>query len=129
MILAFQINRTKRVSSLQMSDSTYIASDLKLIGVFNAPEQTVVIAGRFEGEMTAGSVEITSNAVFEGLVRASEMFVAGRFNGVMETDNLTVSEKAVIAGELVTHALSVDAGADISGTVRRKPNQISSSSS
>ena len=104
-----------------MSDSTYIASDLELTGVFNAPGQTVVIAGQFEGEMTAGSVEITSNAVFVGLVRASEIIVAGRFNGVLETDQLTVSEDAVIVGELVTHALSVDAGADISGTVRRKP--------
>ena len=105
-----------------MSDSTYIASDLKLTGVFNAPGQTVIISGQFEGEMTAGSVEITSNAVFEGLVRASEMVVAGRFNGVLETDHLSVSEHAVIVGELVTHALSVDAGADISGTVRRKPD-------
>lgn len=112
-----------------MSDSTFIASDLKLIGVFNAPGQTVVIAGQFEGEMTAGSVEIAKDAVFEGLVRASEMFVAGRFNGVLETDNLTVSEEAVIAGELVTHALTVEAGADISGSVRRKPYQTSSSSS
>ena len=111
-----------------MSDATYIGVDLKLTGVFNAPGQTVVIAGCFEGEMTAGSVEIAKDAVFEGLVRATEMVISGRFNGVLETDHLTVSEPAVIAGELVTHALSVDAGADISGTVRRKPNQTSSSS-
>ena len=112
-----------------MSDSTYIAVDLKLTGVFHAPGQTVVIAGHYEGEMTAGSVEITKDAVFEGLVRATEMDIAGRFNGVLETDHLTVSEQAVVAGEIVAHALSVDAGADISGTVRRKPNQTSSSSS
>ena len=36
-----------------MSDSTYIGVDLKLTGVFNAPGQTVFIAGHFEGEMTA----------------------------------------------------------------------------
>ena len=112
-----------------MSDATYIGVDLKLTGVFNAPGQTVVIAGCFEGEMTAGSVEIAENAVFEGLVRATEMVISGRFNGVLEADQLTVSEQAIIAGELVTHALSVDAGADISGTVRRKPDQTSSSSS
>ena len=112
-----------------MSDSTYIGVDLKLTGVFHAPGQTVVIAGRFEGEMTAGSVEITKEAVFEGLIRATEMDIAGRFNGVLETDNLTISEQAVVAGEMVAHALSVDAGADISGTVRRKPDQTSSSSS
>ena len=112
-----------------MSDATYIGVDLKLTGVFNAPGQTVVIAGYFEGEMTAGSVEIAKDAVFEGLVKATEMVIAGRFNGVLETDHLIVSEPAVIAGELVTHALSVDAGADISGTVRRKPDQTSSSSS
>ena len=111
-----------------MSDATYIAADLKLTGVFNAPGQTVVIAGSFEGEMTAGSVEIAEDAIFEGLVRATEMIIAGRFNGVLETDQLTVAESAVIAGELVTHALSVDAGADISGSVRRKPDQRSSSS-
>ena len=112
-----------------MSDATYIGVDLKLTGIFNAPGQTVVIAGCFEGEMTAGSVEIGENAVFEGLARATEMVISGRFNGVLEADQLTVSEQAVIAGELVTHALSVDAGADISGTVRRKPDQTSSSSS
>ena len=112
-----------------MSDSTYIGVDLKLTGVFNAPGQTVFIAGHFEGEMTAGSVEIAEDAVFEGLVRTTEMTIAGRFNGVLETDLLTISEPAVVAGELVTHSLSVDAGANISGTVRRKPDQISSSSS
>ena len=69
MILAFQARQTKRKSSLQDEDSTYIASDLKLTGVFNAPGQTVVIAGQFEGEMTAGSVEITSDAVFVGWSR------------------------------------------------------------
>ena len=36
-----------------MSDSTFIAADLKLTGMFHAPGQTVVIAGQFEGEMIA----------------------------------------------------------------------------
>ena len=67
-----------------MSDATYIGVDLKLTGVFNAPGQTVVIAGCFEGEMTAGSVEIAEDAVFEGLVRATEMVISGRSNGVLE---------------------------------------------
>ena len=112
-----------------MSDSSYIAGDLKLTGVFYAPGQTVVIAGQFEGEMTAGTVEITDGAVYEGLVRATAITVSGKFNGVLEADSLTITEQAVVAGELVTHALSVDSGADISGTVRRKPVQTKSSSS
>ena len=112
-----------------MSDSTFIADDLKLTGVFHAPGQTVVISGQFEGEMTAGMVEISHGAVFEGLVRAGTIKVGGRFNGVLETDNLRITETAIVAGELITHALSVDSGADISGTVRRKPDQTKSSSS
>ena len=112
-----------------MSDSSFIASDLKLTGVFYAPGQTVVIAGQFEGEMTAGTIEIAEGGIYEGLVRASTIMVGGRFNGVLEADSLTISEQAVVAGELVTHALSVDSGADISGTVRRKPDQTKSSSS
>ena len=108
---------------------TFIAGDLSLTGVFHAPGQTVVVAGRFEGEMTAGTVEIAEGAVYEGLVRAATITVGGRFNGVLEADSLTISDKAVVAGELVTHALSVDSGADISGTVRRKPDHIKSSSS
>lgn len=112
-----------------MSDSTFIASDLKLTGVFHAPGQTVVIAGQFEGEMTAGTVEIAQGAVYEGLVRASSITIGGRFTGMAEADNLSISDRAIVAGELVTHALSVDSGADIAGTVRRKPDQTKSSSS
>ena len=112
-----------------MSDSTFIAADLKLTGMFHAPGQTVVIAGQFEGEMIADTVEIAQDAVFEGLIRASTVTVGGRFNGVLEADSLTISEAAIVAGELITHALSVDSGADITGTVRRKPHQTNSSSS
>lgn len=49
------VNRpATQTNRFPMSDSTYIGVDLKLTGVFHAPGQTVVIAGRFEGEMTAG---------------------------------------------------------------------------
>jgi cytoskeletal protein CcmA (bactofilin family) len=34
---------------------------------------------------------------------------------------LTVSDGALVAGEIITQALIVDSGADISGTVMRKP--------
>ena len=112
-----------------MSDSTFIAADLNLTGVFHAPGQTVVISGQFEGEMTAGTVEISQGAVYEGLVRANTIIISGRFNGLLDAESLTITEQAIVAGELVTHALSVDSGADISGTVRRKPDQIKSSSS
>ena len=121
--------RQGQTIELAMSDSTFIAADLKLTGMFHAPGQTVVIAGRFEGEMIADTVEIAQDAVFEGLIRASTVTVGGRFNGVLEADSLTISEAAIVAGELITHALSVDSGADISGTVRRKPDQTNSSSS
>ena len=67
-----------------MSDSTFIADDLKLTGVFHAPGQTVVIAGQFEGEMTAGMVEISHGAVFDGLIKASTITVGGQFKGWLE---------------------------------------------
>ena len=121
--------RQGQTIELAMSDSTFIAADLKLTGMFHAPGQTVVIAGQFEGEMIADTVEIAQDAVFEGLIRASTINVGGRFNGVLEADSLTISEAAIVAGELITHALSVDSGADSSGTVRRKPDQTNSSSS
>ena len=104
-----------------MSDSTYIDSDLKLRGILKAEGQLVVIAGTFEGELEARDVVIEETGKCQGFLRANSVAVAGQFNGIIDAVSLNVSDGAVVAGEIITEALAVDSGADISGTVMRKP--------
>ena len=104
-----------------MSDSTYIDSTLKLRGLLKAEGQLVVIAGAFEGELDAKDIVIEEGGHCQGFVRAQTVTVAGKFTGIIETHSLHISDAAIVAGEIVTEALVVDSGADISGTVMRKP--------
>ncbi len=104
-----------------MSDSTYIDSSLSLRGILKAEGQLVVIAGSFEGEVEAGEVVIEEGGHCQGLLRADTVTVAGKFTGIIESQSLNVSDAGMVAGEIITQALAVDSGADISGTVMRKP--------
>jgi cytoskeletal protein CcmA (bactofilin family) len=104
-----------------MSDSTYIDSSLRLRGILKAKGQLVVIAGTFEGELEAGDVVIEEGGHCQGFLRANTVTVAGQFTGIIDSQSLTVSDGALVAGEIITQALIVDSGADISGTVMRKP--------
>ena len=104
-----------------MSDSTYIDNTLKLRGLLKAEGQLVVIAGSFEGEVEAGDIVIEEGGHCQGFMRAQTVSVAGKFTGIIEAHSLQVKDAAVVAGEIITEALVVDSGADISGTVMRKP--------
>ena len=104
-----------------MSDSTYIDKTLKLRGLLKAEGQLVIIAGSFEGEIEAKDIIIEEGGHCQGFVRAQTVSVTGKFTGIIEAHNLHVNDAAVVAGEIVTEALVVDSGADISGTVMRKP--------
>ena len=103
-----------------MSDSTYIDNTLKLRGLLKAESQLVIIAGSFEGEIEAKDLIIEEGGHCQGFVRAQTVSVTGKFTGIIEAHSLHVNDAAVVAGEIVTEALVVDSGADISGTVMRK---------
>ena len=103
-----------------MSDSTYIDNTLKLRGLLKAEDQLVIIAGSFEGEIEAKDIIIEEGGHCQGFVRAQTVSVTGKFPGIIEAHSLHVNDAAVVAGEIVTEALVVDSGADISGTVMRK---------
>lgn len=105
-----------------MSDSTYIDNTLKLRGLLKAEGQLVVIAGSFEGEVEAEDIVIEEGGHCQGFMRAQTVSVAGKFTGIIEAHSLQVKDAAVVAGEIITEALVVDSGADISGTVMRKPS-------
>ena len=50
-----------------MSDTTLIASDMALSGILHAKDQTVIIEGRFEGEVHADNIFVHTGARFEGV--------------------------------------------------------------
>ena len=110
-----------------MSDATFIARDLKLRGILKAETQSVTIQGGFEGELYAKSITILAPAICEGFMVAEQVQIKGRFSGILHCDNLVVQDEARISGEIVTDAIAIDSGADVTATVtRRTPQQKAS---
>ena len=103
-----------------MSDSTLIASDMALSGILHAKDQTVIIEGRFEGEVHADNIFVHTGARFEGVAVTKTAEIDGVFAGILETDALIVHDNAKMSGEIIADSLVIDSGADITGVVTRK---------
>ncbi len=107
-----------------MSDVTIITSDMKMRGILDAKDDSVVIEGSFVGEIIAKRVFINKSGKFEGLLKSYETEIDGFFNGVLETENLIISENGEVAGEIFAEGLSIDAGASFSGQVAGNLEQL-----
>lgn len=110
-----------------MSDVSYIGPDLKLRGILEASHQTVIIEGRFEGEIKARHLHIMQGSYCEAIIHTETAQIDGRFAGVLHTDTLGIGDSAEVGGELVVDAITIDTGANVSGQiVRRNPDMVNS---
>ena len=101
----------------KMSDVIIIPNEMKMRGILDANEESVVIEGSFVGEINAKKVYIINGGKFEGLINSKEIEIDGLFNGILKTNNLVVKENGKVAGEIFTDGLSIDIGAFFSGQV------------
>ena len=105
-----------------MSDVSIIGPDLKVRGVLDARHQTVIIEGRFEGEINAHHLHLAQGSYCEAIIHTQTAQIDGCFAGILYADSLAIGDAAQVGGELVTDALTVDSGAEVSGQiVRRNP--------
>ncbi len=81
-----------------MSEITYISEELVMEGNLDSAGSSVVVAGRFKGELRAKDVLLEANSIF---------------------DTLNVASSAKVEGNLKTNALSIDLGAEVSGSITR----------
>ena len=103
-----------------MSNATTIIEGMIMEGKLDAGEAPVLIAGHFTGELNANEVIVDPSGVFNGEINAQRVELAGNFNGKLITEVLAVGATAVIVGDLKSNSLTIELGAEVSGTIGRK---------
>ena len=102
-----------------MSETTYISEELVMEGTLDSAGSSVVVAGRFKGELRAKDVLLEANSIFDGNLIADQVTLGGLVKGEVAANILNVSSTARIEGNLKTNSLSIDLGAEVAGNISR----------
>tara|TARA_B100000579_G_C22798254_1_gene838316 strand:- start:1153 stop:1467 length:315 start_codon:yes stop_codon:yes gene_type:complete len=102
-----------------MSETTYISEELVMEGTLDSAGSSVVLAGRFKGEIRAKDVLLEANSIFDGNLIADQVTLGGLVKGEVAANTLNVASTARIEGNLKTNSLSIDLGAEVAGSISR----------
>jgi cytoskeletal protein CcmA (bactofilin family) len=102
-----------------MTEITYISEELVMEGNLDSAGSSVVVAGRFKGELRAKDVLLEANSIFDGNLVADKVTLGGLVKGEVSANTLNVASSAKVEGNLKTNALSIDLGAEVSGSITR----------
>lgn len=80
----------------------------------------LVVAGRVEAELPAGSLEVREGGVFYGEARVQGALIAGVFDGTLIVSGaLVLTETAQVRGQVRYATLEIAAGGELRGDVDR----------
>ena len=102
-----------------MEDVTHIINGMDIEGVLNGGKLPVVVDGIFTGEIHAKMVTLTEHARFSGKLFATYVEIGGQFNGELVCDTLNVAATGKIDGVVKADTLSIDLGAEVTGSISR----------
>ena len=85
-----------------MSEITYISEELVMEGNLDSAGSSVVLAGRFKGELRAKDVLLEANSIFDGNLFADKVTLGGLVKGEVAANTLNVASSAKVEGNLKT---------------------------
>ncbi len=95
-----------------------ISADLKIVGDLHS-NGDLQIDGAIEGDITSRSLTVGEGAVVRGSLVAENVRVYGAVFGQIKANSVTLAKTAKVEGNVVHQALSMEAGAVLSGNVSR----------
>ncbi|MEE8506005.1 MAG: polymer-forming cytoskeletal protein [Kiloniellales bacterium] len=95
-----------------------ISADLKIVGDLHS-NGDLQIDGAVEGDITSRSVTVGESAVVRGSLVAENVRVYGAVFGQIKANSVTLAKTAKVEGNVVHQALSMEAGAVLSGNLSR----------
>ncbi len=95
-----------------------ISADLKIVGDLHS-NGDLQIDGAVEGDITSRSVTVGEGAVVRGSLVAESVRVYGAVFGQIKANSVTLAKTAKVEGNIVHQALSMEAGATLSGNLSR----------
>ena len=95
-----------------------ISADLKIDGNLTC-EGAIQNDGVVNGDINSNSLTLGEGAEVDGVVTADDVTVHGTMRGEIRSHTVHVMGTAKLTGDIVHQVLSVEAGAQIEGQVRR----------
>ncbi len=95
-----------------------ISADLKIVGDLHS-NGDLQVDGAVEGDITSRSLTIGEGAVVRGSLLAESVRVHGAIFGQIKANSVTLTKTAKVEGNVVHQALSMEAGAILSGNLSR----------
>lgn len=111
--------RKRRLRDRATGPATLISEGCKVTGVLSG-QGDFMISGTVEGDCDlSGSVSITRQGVWNGILKATSVIIAGTVHGDIEaTGRVEITDSARITGTVTGEAIAVAEGAVVEGIMR-----------
>ena len=95
-----------------------ISADLRVVGNLES-DGDLQIDGIVQGDIKTRSVTVGESAKVKGSIVAETARICGAVTGKVQASSVTVAKGANVKGDIVQQTLSIEAGAEIEGQIRR----------
>ncbi len=95
-----------------------ISADLTIIGNLISTGD-LQIDGRIEGDVESQTLTVGETAQVKGSLKAKQLRVSGQMDGVIRGQHVELTRSARVKGDVIHDDLTIEAGAQIVGEVRR----------
>lgn len=95
-----------------------ISADLKVVGNLES-DGDLQIDGNVQGDIKSRSVTVGESAKVKGGIVADTARICGTVTGKVQASSVTVAKGAKVKGDIIQQTLSIEAGAEIEGQIRR----------
>jgi cytoskeletal protein CcmA (bactofilin family) len=110
-------------SKSRPSVPSIISADLKIVGDLHSGGD-LQIDGAVEGDIRCSSLTIGESAVVRGTMVADMVRVYGSVIGELRANSVILSKTAKVEGDIAHQSLTMEAGAELSGTLSRLETKI-----
>lgn len=100
--------------------ASVLAEDLQIDGDVTSTGPVEVI-GKLTGSLRAPDIKVAASGHLKGQVSALNLTVQGMVDGKIAAKSLALISGAVVLAEVTYGQISIETGAQLEGTVKRKP--------